>query len=232
VLTGPDVGIITGEIGTKDPTEWRSDQAVAALLHFRHNVVEGFNTKARTQAGELPEGRKIARWEPPLDTEPAPKSPELLLVEQLKTKPNVSRDDARAEGGHDWIASQPSLPRDQLGQVLWTPDVRAGYNAAAQQAENERHEIAPAQRRGIAALVERARVGDDKTRTRVAELLDGIAKDGSSARIRDLARQGAAEARIIATPPGPGYEPPQLPRFDLPRLPTFPAPPLPPPGGK
>jgi hypothetical protein len=63
VLTGPDVGIVTGEIGTADPTEWRSGQALEALKHFRHNVVEGTNTAIQKQA-VLPEGRRVQRWEP------------------------------------------------------------------------------------------------------------------------------------------------------------------------
>lgn len=61
VLTGPDVGIVTGELGTEDPSEARSP--LGGLEQFRHNVVEGFNAKVRAQA-VLPDGRKVVRWDP------------------------------------------------------------------------------------------------------------------------------------------------------------------------
>lgn len=70
VLTGPDVGIVTKEIGTEDPTELRGQQVVGALKHFLHNQVEGFNAKIRNKA-ILAEGRTLARWEPPPSPPPA-----------------------------------------------------------------------------------------------------------------------------------------------------------------
>ena len=61
VLTGPDVDLVTKEIGTEDPTEARSP--LAGLEQFRHNIVEGINAKMRNGAF-LPEGRSVQRWEP------------------------------------------------------------------------------------------------------------------------------------------------------------------------
>lgn len=196
VLTGPDVGIVTKEIGTTDPTEVRSKDAIDALLHFRHNVVESLNTKVRTQAA-LPEGRTIKRWDPPLNLEPAPKSEEQAALERLKTKPDVSRDEARAQGGHDWLAVHPEFPRNALGQVeLTDPAVRSGWLAAQQEAEDQRREVTPQQRRDINDLVHRGTSGDLATRARVLEHLAGLATDGPTARIRQLAREAAAEVRI------------------------------------
>lgn len=198
VLTGPDVDLVTKEIGTEDPTEMRSQQVIDALLHFRHNQVEGINTKLRTQAA-LPEGRTIKRWEPPLNVEPAPVSPEQAALTRLKAKPDVSRDEARAQGGHDWLVAHPEFPRNAMGQVEFTtPGVREGWLAAQQEAEDQRHEVSPQQRRDLAELVHRGTSGDLATRARVLELLDGVAKDGSTARIRQLAGESAAEIRISA----------------------------------
>lgn len=195
VLTGPDVELVTKEIGTEDPTEARGQQALDALLHFRQNQIEGINTKLRTQAA-LPEGRTIQRWNPPINLEPAPKSEEQAAIERLKTKPDVRREEARVQAGHDWLATHPEFPRNAMGQVEWTPTVRAGYNAAADEAEIQRREVSPQQRRDLADLVRRGSSGDLATRARVLELLAGVANDGPTARIRQLAREAAAEVRI------------------------------------
>ena len=194
VLTGPDVELVTKEIGTEDPTETRGQQAIDALLHFRQNQIEGINTKLRTQAA-LPEGRAIKRWDPPLNLESAPKSEEQAAIERLKAKPGVNREDARVEAGHDWLAAHPELPRNAVGQFEWTDAVRTGYNAAVDEAESQRHEVSPGQRRDLADLVRRASSGDPATRARVLELLAGVTKDGSTARIRQLAGEAAAEVR-------------------------------------
>lgn len=203
VLTGPDVGIVTGEIGTDDPTEARGDQAVAALQHFRRNQVEAFNAKIRNRA-VLPDGRKIARWEPPsLDLPESGPSPDQELVARLKAKPRGDVDEVRGAAVHDFLAEHPEYPRNASGQVEWTPEVSAAARAAADAAVEDRKNISPQQRRDIAALAKRAAAGDKLA----VEHLQDVAKTARTPRVRAVAESALTAALRPPTGPDPAAVP-------------------------
>jgi hypothetical protein len=150
VLTGPDVEIVTGEIGSKNPTEARNP--LPGLEQFRHNVVEGFNAKLRAQA-VLPDGRTVQRWDPV-----APPT-EAAAADKLSGKTFGAAIDE----------SEPGAIRKGLDLRSLSPEGTAGVARDAARAADRSAQVgptglAPEDTTKVAAAIKATRTGTPEAR--------------------------------------------------------------------
>ena len=181
VLTGPDVGIVTKEIGTDDPTEARGQQVIEALKHFRHNQVEGFNSTIRNKA-VVPEGRTLQRWEPPPPPEP--------------------HRDTEAERAAKEVLQNPQTTweSERIAKELGAPSMRA--------AEDRLHALGgvmPSQRATIDAWARDATGVDEAKRTAALASLESTANQAEVPGVRAAARE--ALTNVIGSVPLPSSAP-------------------------
>lgn len=174
VLTGPDVGIVTQEIGTDDPTEARGGQVLEALEHFDRNQIEGFNTKIRNKA-IVGRGRTLARWEPPaLDDKPREETVDDIQLERLMSPPEADE-------------IPPPSHEDMLKVADGTKSARAAFDEA--------EGASPWQLKKLSDLASLATgAADDPAAVSARETLGKVADAAQTMKIRRLAKQALDEA--------------------------------------
>lgn len=214
VLTGPDVGIVTGEIGTADPTEWRSGQALEALKHFRHNVVEGTNTAIQKQA-VLPEGRRVQRWEPVNPATLAPpkattedRAKKLVLGDPLsaalqKFSPSGDVRNAEDTPSVDQVANR--IARERFGVRTPAKQLSSAYRSMVYDAATQELTARGVglQKQQIDAWGEALRAGTPDQRAAAARALAEAAGDehnrgASTSEVRHYAQQAIANSSVDA----------------------------------
>ncbi len=114
-ITGPDMAVLKGQIGTDDPTEFRN--IIPGLETFRHRTIENVNAELRGGL-VVPKGEQLARWEPvdPNKLPPPPKTQEEIIQEVVLGK----RPDPGATYNPDLKTFEPNLPG------LANPNVKPG----------------------------------------------------------------------------------------------------------
>ncbi|MGE5802942.1 MAG: hypothetical protein ACM358_11870 [Gemmatimonadota bacterium] len=182
VLTGPDVGIVTKEIGTEDPTEVRGQQVIDALKHFRTNQVEGFNSKIRNKA-IVGEGRRVARWEPPpLDTAPHEQSIEEIQLQKLVQDPSTDLTQVQS------LAAAERQAHDDPSNETFAA-LKAAHDAAANASQWQRDTIAQ-----LATVATGA--ADDPAAMKARETLGAVAAKGQTTTLRSLAKAALEQAGL------------------------------------
>lgn len=189
VIAGPDLELLHGSVGTKDPTEVRDP--IAGLQRARENILNKVHTKVKAQA-VLPAGRTIVRWAPPAlaDVPESKESPEQARLRSILGKSSETLDDVARE---EIRKRRADLTPDELRD----PDVyyRTAREGAAAARSVFDPDVSTKQRATIDDLELVARgPADDQAAIRAREDLEKIATKSDSVKLRKLASAALARS--------------------------------------
>lgn len=209
-LSGSDIKLEAGKIGTDDPTQVRD--TLPGIEAFRHDVIEQMNAIQQTTA-VVPQGRTLRRWEPPpVDTAVHQASPEQIHLERLQSAPNESRDEAiakeviRRRGGlsPDEAARFSDLPPVSVIESNETPVTLSPEQQSVYDYVSRHHDKGAAvwQQQEIAQLGSvAAGPADDPGAKSARETLQVLAESGQTGKLRSLAKSALeASGRRIDEP--------------------------------
>lgn len=176
VLAGPDMGIISKQIGTSDPTEFRN--ITAGLREFRKNSLARFNSKMRAAGytGEKYDVPELTNAGIQASVKNTP------LQEDVASANNPRRFDPQAimdRFGEVWAPGNVAIPG---GGIL---DTKTGTVI-------EGRKPAPQQEASVIAIAAQAKNGD----ANAARALAVMAASNPNPRMRDLAKKIAADNGI------------------------------------